>query len=100
MSTVQAEQDRTQVALTGTLDLGELAAKVASLIVPSAMPQEEEGFIGTSEALAFLGWGEGGYSRLLRRCRANTIPHYRETRQIYFRKSELSDWLADREGRA
>lgn len=91
MGTVQVDQDGSQVELSLMLDLTELAAKVAAHIQPS--DPEPEGFIGTSEALDFLGWGEGGYSRLLRRCRADSIPHYRESRQLYFLRSELREWM-------
>lgn len=43
-----------------------------------------------TEAALFTGFSEGHLYRLTSR---KQIPHYKKNRKLYFRKSELEDWL-------
>jgi hypothetical protein len=92
MSTVS---DREQMFLPAAVDVTALAEAVASQIIPllPVRPTGPEGYIGTTAALEWLGWGEKGYDRLLKLCRDDGIPHFRVGSRLYFQHSALDEWI-------
>jgi hypothetical protein len=94
MATIQHEDDRPPVVLAPPVDVDKFAEAVAARIRPFVPETAPEGFVGTSVVLEWLGWGAKGYDRLLLKVKAGEIPHYREGQRLYFRLSELSDWMA------
>lgn len=45
-----------------------------------------------TEAAAFTGYSESHLYNLTSR---KTVPHYKKNRKLYFKKSELEDWLLE-----
>ena len=49
--------------------------------------------LGLSEAAIFTGYSESHIYNLTSR---KAIPHYKKNRKLFFKKSELEDWLLER----
>jgi hypothetical protein len=96
VSNLAQNSDRPPLILPAAVDVGALADAVAERIIPllpSGWNTNPEGYIGTTEALEWLGWGEKGYDRLLKLCRADGIPHFRVGARLYFQHSALDEWI-------
>lgn len=59
-------------------------------LLPESAPDEKEDLLSFDQMCEFLGIAKStGYQRIGR----GEIPHFKKGRRLYFRKSELVDWI-------
>ena len=75
------------------IDVNELADALAQRLFAAFPDPAPEGYVDTCTALEWMGWGKAGYDRLLLRVQEESIPHRRVGSRIYFKLSELTEWI-------
>lgn len=84
---MNSEQDKAQAQTITLQAMGEKLDRIERLTLIAAKP-----VLDLSEAALFTGFSTGHLYRLTS---GHEIPHYKKARKLYFKKSELEEWMTE-----